>query len=613
MLEFEINDQKMVRVDSYNTVARSQTLQAHFTFKAGQWEPPYFAVFQGLRTDPYTVCLDQENTCTVPWEAMRYGGAMHVSLYSMPAYPTNKVTINISDTGFSGCFPRPSPNIYDQLLFGKADEIQVEGNDVLLRAFGEEISRARLPQSGGGEPGKAATIQVGSVTAGEPGTQPKVTNSGTENAAIFDFVIPKGDQGPAGAAGPQGEKGDAGEQGPAGEAGPAGPTGPQGEPGAGVPDGGIIGQVLAKRSNSNQDTHWIDPPSGGGGGEPGKAATIQVGEVTTGEPGSDAQVTNSGTENAAVFDFVIPRGEQGAQGPKGDPGEQGPAGADGAQGPQGEPGKGIPPGGTAGQFLVKEDGTDYNAHWIDAPPGGGGEGLQHWGEGETSNTVFLKTVGGNASFRIDANTQSDSAKTTLVQGAAGIVLNHVEKSVDLKSDINMKSHKITMLSDGADDTDAATVGQVKQMVGSVGSSTMQLVQSNEYYELYFDGTLCYFIPLKSGYETPQFGSPSSGYGAFNFSKMYRAIINPPRIEQAIYCPKEIVPFPTQLYIEPKRVVTRDMAISKDGSITWDIREYTEEDASQKTGYMVAFPCFYKPSLQESAAVLPEVPSDLENL
>lgn len=370
MLEFEINDQKMVRVDSYNTVARSQTLQAHFTFKAGQWEPPYFAVFQGLRTDPYTVCLDQENTCTVPWEAMRYGGAMHVSLYSMPAYPTNKVTINISDTGFSGCFPRPSPNIYDQLLFGKADEIQVEGNDVLLRAFGKEISRARLPQSGGGEPGKAATIQVGSVTAGEPGTQPKVTNSGTENAAIFDFVIPKGDQGPAGAAGPQGEKGDAGEQGPAGEAGPAGPTGPQGEPGAGVPSGGTTGQILAKKSERDHDTEWVDPPPGGGGGEAGKAATIQVGRVTTGEPGSDAQVTNSGTENAAVFDFVIPRGEQGAQGPKGDPGEQGPAGADGAQGPQGEPGKGIPPGGTAGQFLVKEDGTDYNAHWVDPPSGG---------------------------------------------------------------------------------------------------------------------------------------------------------------------------------------------------------------------------------------------------
>ena len=389
MLEFEINDQKMVRVDSYNTVARSQTLQAHFTFKAGQWEPPYFAVFQGLRTDPYTVCLDQENICTVPWEAMRYGGAMHVSLYSMPAYPTNKVTINISDTGFSGCFPRPSPNIYDQLLFGKADEIQVEGNDVLLRAFGKEISRARLPQSGGGEPGKAATIQVGSVTAGEPGTQPKVTNSGTENAAIFDFVIPKGDQGPAGAAGPQGEKGDAGEQGPAGEAGPAGPTGPQGEPGAGVPSGGTTGQILAKKSERDHDTEWVDPPSGGGGGEPGKAATIQVGRVTTGEPGSDAQVTNSGTENAAVFDFVIPRGEQGVQGPKGDPGEQGPAGADGAQGPQGEPGKGIPPGGTAGQFLVKEDGTDYNVHWIDPPSGGGGESF--WTEVE-SNEYYTLSV-----------------------------------------------------------------------------------------------------------------------------------------------------------------------------------------------------------------------------
>ena len=49
-------------------------------------------------------------------------------------------------------------------------------------------------------------------------------------------------------------------------------------------------------------------------GEKGDAATIQVGTVTASEPGSEPQVKNSGTENAAVFDFVLPRGQTGPTG-----------------------------------------------------------------------------------------------------------------------------------------------------------------------------------------------------------------------------------------------------------------------------------------------------------
>ena len=49
-------------------------------------------------------------------------------------------------------------------------------------------------------------------------------------------------------------------------------------------------------------------------GEKGKAATIQVGTVTASDPGSEPQVRNSGTENAAVFDFVLPRGQTGPTG-----------------------------------------------------------------------------------------------------------------------------------------------------------------------------------------------------------------------------------------------------------------------------------------------------------
>ena len=45
--------------------------------------------------------------------------------------------------------------------------------------------------------------------------------------------------------------------------------------------------------------------------ERGRAATVTVGTVTTGEAGSDATVTNSGTAEDVVLDFTIPKGKQG--------------------------------------------------------------------------------------------------------------------------------------------------------------------------------------------------------------------------------------------------------------------------------------------------------------
>ena len=74
------------------------------------------------------------------------------------------------------------------------------------------------------------------------------------------------------------------------------------------------------------------PGPAGKNGADGKAATIEIGTVTTGEPGTQAQVTNAGTSSAARFNFVIPKGATGATGRKGDTGEQGPPGANGSDG-----------------------------------------------------------------------------------------------------------------------------------------------------------------------------------------------------------------------------------------------------------------------------------------
>lgn len=70
---------------------------------------------------------------------------------------------------------------------------------------------------------------------------------------------PQGEQGIQGIQGPIGPRGAQGEPGETGATGPAGPAGP------GVPAGGAAGQVLAKKSGTDYDTEWIDPPEGGGG------------------------------------------------------------------------------------------------------------------------------------------------------------------------------------------------------------------------------------------------------------------------------------------------------------------------------------------------------------
>ena len=58
----------------------------------------------------------------------------------------------------------------------------------------------------------------------------------------------------------------------------------------------------------------------GPAGPAGSAATVTVGSVATGEAGTEATVVNSGTESAAVLDFVIPKGATGAKGTDGAPG-----------------------------------------------------------------------------------------------------------------------------------------------------------------------------------------------------------------------------------------------------------------------------------------------------
>lgn len=142
-----------------------------------------------------------------------------------------------------------------------------------------------------------AASEIENMTANAVTLAPGEPATANYNAGVLTIGVPKGDpgeQGTQGIQGEQGPQGEPGEQGPKGDTGAQGPQGIQGEPG----------------------------PKG----EAGTAATVTVGAVTTGDPGTDAAVTNAGTSAAAVLNFVIPRGEKGETGAKGDTGATGEAG-----------------------------------------------------------------------------------------------------------------------------------------------------------------------------------------------------------------------------------------------------------------------------------------------
>lgn len=86
---------------------------------------------------------------------------------------------------------------------------------------------------------------------------------------------------------------------------------------------GCISAVQAGEADLYTPDPCCAPVGGGGTGGPGlpgppgpagAAASVEVGTVSTGAPGSAASVTNTGTASAAVFNFVIPRGQPGQDG-----------------------------------------------------------------------------------------------------------------------------------------------------------------------------------------------------------------------------------------------------------------------------------------------------------
>ena len=233
-----------------------------------------------------------------------------------------------------------------------------------------------LPYSSGvtGPTGPSATVSLGTVATGNPGTSVIISNSGSPAAGIFNFTIPRGSTGPQGATGPTGALGPTGAvsttpgpTGPQGSTGPTGPLGPTGAQGTGVnilgsyasygdlttahPTGNlgdaylITGNLWVWTGISWSNVGTIVGPTGPYGPTGSVGATGPLGPTgVTGATGSQG-----------------PTGVVGPTGAIGPTGALGPTGATGATGPQGIQGVTGPTGATGPSGVISVTGAITNS------------------------------------------------------------------------------------------------------------------------------------------------------------------------------------------------------------------------------------------------------------
>ena len=267
---------------------------------------------------------------------------------------------------------------------------------------------------------------------------------------------PTGPTGPTGPQGPTGTKGQTGAQGPTGPAvtgptgpqGPQGPTGPQGNgfivmgyydtlealqqaqtaPEAGdaygvgttAPYDIYVWDAVSGTWKNNGTIQGAQGPTGPAGptgptgatgptgpngpvGPTGGAASVEVGNTTTGAPGTQANVTNSGDTHNAVFNFTVPQGPTGPAGTNGETGPTGPTGPTGATGPTGPTGATGETGPTGPQGGIGPTGPQGTAGQTGATGPTGPTGPKGDPTPAVTFTVTLTAAGWSGNSQTAAN------------------------------------------------------------------------------------------------------------------------------------------------------------------------------------------------------------------
>lgn len=210
-----VTNQELVLKESVSSVEENQNyIQCVFDFTTEDWDDTVkTAYFRNPKTGIITSQILSGDQCTIPPESLSDEGYVQFSVAGeKERYRITSSIVQFFNrpTVYGGDPSDPTPTQYEQIVAqtaaaqNAAEDAQQTAEEIKEQAEsgafnGKDGSPG--PAGADGAPGKdgaAATVTVGAVTTGEPGTDAAVTNTGTENAAVLDFLIPKGEKGDPG-------------------------------------------------------------------------------------------------------------------------------------------------------------------------------------------------------------------------------------------------------------------------------------------------------------------------------------------------------------------------------------------------------------------------------
>ena len=156
-IDFALSHSSIRIVSRKLVTSKSQNyVKAHFDLLSDDWTAPITAIFRA-DNNAYSVLLDEDNICTVPWEVLTTAGTVNVSAFCGNRHTANIAQFDVVQSGYTdGETPSdPTPTVYEQILEqynGKQDKL-IAGDGIKIA---NNIISATGGGSGGGADGKSA-------------------------------------------------------------------------------------------------------------------------------------------------------------------------------------------------------------------------------------------------------------------------------------------------------------------------------------------------------------------------------------------------------------------------------------------------------------------------